>query len=359
MYDDNIWSNDSEKKSSTLATITASGREEVSGDMSRYTADVGLMNGNYFGSSADNYTDAHAILTAAAFPTQRLSGSLSGGLSRLHEARGSLSGCVILGTACNNQVVPNPNIYNLWALDGTLDYGVEQVGAPKLEVTAGYHDYEYQNNRNVTQYRDHTEGSVGTTLNYMIMPATSLLVGGSFKNFNYNKATSLNSDEYEILGGINWKATAATTGYVKGGWGYKSFSAAYQDSTGEFNWDIGVDWSPKAYTNFGLSTNRSFAESNGTGSFNDQQMIKAYWRNAWYNYLKSEVALGHQWNDYPGNGSSLSDEISTLQLTLDYQYDRDLLWSLYYYYSDRDGGSVNSDPNYTRNQIGVRVKLDL
>jgi hypothetical protein len=350
-YEDNILSQPDGSRSSLVTTAWAGGREEIIGDFSRYAAELRLTDNRYLSSTADNSLDGRALLEAAAYPTERVSGMLRGGYERLHVARGQGA---LEGEAASQQA--HPDVYDLWTIDGTFGYGFEHPRAPKLELLAGYETRQYQNNREFTESQDRHTAKVGATFKYMIMPATSLLLGGIVRNIGYDSSVSQrDSDEYEFLGGLTWEATAATTGYIKAGWQSKRFDSASREDANQSAWDVGIKWSPLSYSRFELATARRFDESPSTGDFIDRRDVRLSWNHDWWSYLTSNIFLSHEWDTY--GQSDRQDDTNNLGFAVTYKMRDYLSLGFNYAYIDRNSNLEGLD--YDRNSFGLILSLNL
>jgi hypothetical protein len=350
-YDDNLLSQQDNPIDSMVTVVSASGREEIYGDVSRYALEAGLDKAWYHASADDNYLDGRVFGEAAFFPSSRVATSAKGGYWRLHEDRGTTT---LQGDLASAQ--DEPDIYDLWAIEGKFGYGLEEVGASKFEVLAAFQDREYTNNRLLTQFRDRDESTLEATFKYMVMPATSLLLEGRYKDFDYKRdEAQLDSNELRLRAGVTWEATAATTGFAKIGWQEKRFDSDQRKDGDKPAWDVGIEWSPLSYSTFGLITQRKFDESTGTGDFIDKLETRISWRHAWREFVSSDVYYSIGQDHY--NGSSREDDVSGFGLSVDYSMRAYLDWSLYYNYQDRDSNVTGMD--YDRNKFGVQARFAL
>jgi polysaccharide biosynthesis protein VpsM len=355
-YDDNLLSTEQNTKSSSITVVSVSGREETASGPTRYALEAGLTDGRYLNSADDNYTDGRLYGEIATYPSKRISGGLRAGFWRLHEDRGTTT---LEGHLADTN--PHPDVYNVWGIDGKFGYGVEQINAPRLDFVAGYQLREYQNNRDnnsFTRFRDRQEGNLGATFKYMIMPATSLLLEGVVRRFDYrNSLSQLDSDEYRLQGGVTWKATAATSGYVKAGWQRKNFDSSTRQDDDSPAWDLGVEWSPLSQAKFGLSSSRKFDETSGAGDFIDRRESRVFWKHGWKNYLASNLYFSHERDDY--GQSPRQDDVDSLGLTVDYQMRSSIGLQFYYTYRTRDTNTDGLGLDYDRNQLGLKLNFAL
>jgi len=352
-YDDNLLRQESDEIDSMVTVLSVGGRQEIDGDASSFALEADLERAWYHSSPDDNYLDGYLFGEATYFPSRRVSTFVKGGYWRDHEDRGTTS---LQGDAAVLQ--PEPDVYDLWSIEGEFGYGLEEVGATRLELGAGYSTRDYTNNRQVTRFRDRDVGELGIVFKHMIMPATSLLLEGRYRDFDYERDDAqLDSNEYRVLAGLTWEATAATTGFAKLGWLQKTFDSGVREDDDQVAWEVGVDWSPLTYSTFGLSTERKFDESTGAGDFIDRREVQVSWRHAWRSYLSSNLYYRTGTEDYAG--VPREDDVDDFGISLDYSMRKYLDWQLYYAHSERDSNISGQGLDYDRNQFGLRATFAL
>jgi len=351
-YNDNVALTSSKEVGSYAAIVSPKGRFEFQGDASQVSVDLGLNRGTYLSSHADDYLDANASVQAAYYPTERV--SMSGGLAfdRGHEARGTGGAAGITTSA--------PDEYDMWTLSGAFKYGVDALNAPRFELELSHADQEYLNNRATTQFQDKQIDRLKGTLFYRIMPNTSLLVEAGLTSFNYDRSTTptsnLDSDETRILVGLTWDATYQTQGIFKLGKNSKNFDVPSKQDADTTVWELGVNWSPLSYSKFNLSTNRSFAESDGAaGDYTTSSTTSLTWMHDWTSYFGTNVSLSYL-NEQYGN-STREDDTTTFSLTADYRVQPWLVLSGGFTRAERNSNRALTD--YVNNIIGIQVGIGM
>ncbi len=350
LYDDNIFLQPNNEKSSFVGVITPRGRLEFDGVASKVLAGIELESGTFFSSHKDDYLDVRTLLESAYYPTERVTFYGSLGFRREHEARGS--GGAAGGAALTFN---EPDIYHMWEITGRFGYGLEEVGAPRFVLEAAHGDREYQNNRAATTLQDRSQDELKASVFYKVAPNTSLLLEAGTRQFDYDRA-NLDSTEYRILAGLNWDASYQTEGFLKVGWARKAFddSAANPDAS-DSNWEVGVNWRPLSYSTLTLVTSRGYDEADGASSFVDRREHRITWTHDWYAFLGTTVAYSHGVDDY-GN-SAREDEVQQFELRAEYRAKPWLLLGAGFTHKQNDSNAAGFD--YKDNVIGFQVGINM
>lgn len=349
VYNDNVFLQDRDKKSSLITTVSPRARLAYEGDFSLSTLDVGIEKGFYRATSSDNYLDSRVKLGTEIFPSERVKFGAS--LARIdgHDARG-----VGLQDGLTAFDFNSPHEYRQVIGLADFEYGTRVEGAARLEVAVSLEDKEYDNHRSVTNFLDRKTSRITTGLAYMLAPATSILIEGSYGDFNYDTATA-DSKEYRAMVGLEWEATYQTTGFLKLGMGKKEFSNAARTDTTEPAWEVGVDWSPLSYSVFTLRTSKGFSEGEGTGSFIDAQTTSLDWRHDWYDHIGTHIVIENKIHEY--GDSDREEDVNSIILNFDYQYSPWLLISTGVLYEERESNALGFDYENTVYNVAFKVNL--
>lgn len=349
VYNDNVFLQDRDKKSSLITTVSPRARLAYEGDFSLSTLDVGIEKGFYRATSSDNYLDSRVKLGTEIFPSERVKFGAS--LARIdgHDARG-----VGLQDGLSAFDFNSPHEYRQVIGLADFEYGTRVEGAARLEVAVSLEDKEYDNHRSVTNFLDRKTSRITTGLAYMLAPATSILIEGSYGDFNYDTATA-DSKEYRAMVGLEWEATYQTTGFLKLGMGKKEFSNAARTDTTEPAWEVGVDWSPLSYSVFTLRTSKGFSEGEGTGSFIDAQTTSLDWRHDWYDHIGTHIVIENKIHEY--GDSDREEDVNSIILNFDYQYSPWLLISTGVLYEERESNALGFDYENTVYNVAFKVNL--
>lgn len=345
-YDDNIFLEESDPTGSMLSVISPRLRWDGAGEVSEVGFTLEADHGSYHNSHPDDYLDWRTLAEVAYFPDERITLYGSAKFNHEHDERGQT----------NRSVSATPDEYDLWELKGQFKYGLDEVGAPRLEIGYRHDDREYTNNRAITVGADRQTDELKGTLFYKVMPATSLLLEATATRLDYDIG-SIDSDELRLLAGLTWEATYQTTGFLKLGWGRKDFDvdAGNNRDDNAFSWEIGVAWQPLSYSKFSLISNQSFEESDGVGSHKDSSKIALVWQHAWQDYFETDMRLSQTNDDYI-NGFR-QDDVTTFEIKADYRMNPWLVFGANYKFEQRDSDVAGLD--YDNNVIGLHVGINM
>ncbi len=342
-YNDNIHLQDTNETSSMVTVISPGAKLEFKGDITEVALDFIADYGTYEDSHDDDYIDTSTTASIAFYPTERLSFSGALNYTEGHEARGT--GSQVGGAAT---AFSSPDEYHTWTVNAGFKYGLDQVGAPRFEVDASHSDREFENNRSVTRFQDRETDRLNATFFYKIMPSTSLLLEGTFTDFDYDRGT-LDSEQYRLLAGLTWEATYQTSGFLKVGWGKKEFDSSSRDDDSSLAWEIGVDWRPLSYSTVNLTTSQDFAESDGIGDHIDTRNISITWDHEWSSFIGSSIQLSATNDEYAN--SDREDDLKGFKASVEYLMEPWLRFGVSYSHSERDSDVTGLD--YNSNVIGA------
>jgi hypothetical protein len=346
-YDDNLFSSNINKKSSSLLTISPWVRAEARPGPHRFDLSFGYTAGRYGGSSQDNYDDYLLGASMQAILSQRTEVGARLKHNYGHDPRGST----------DRPVGDSPDEYTDTGIEGTLGYGAAGARG-RLELNGGYTSRIYQTNRESTAPNDHDTGVLGGTLLWRVAPKTQLLIQGEWRPIDYDQQTStLDSDETRYLVGARWDATALTSGSAKIGVLKKDFRNDERQDVTTSTWEVGARWSPLTYSVFDLNTTRQTEESTGLGDAIVSTRTLLTWTHSWSRRVRTQVVPGWTHDDYRGEGVTREDDTGSLALRLFYQFRRWLRFGVEYTYTDRD--SSESVFDYQRNTFTLTLSATL
>lgn len=346
-YDDNLYSSEINKKSSSLLTISPWLRVEARPGPHRFDLSFGYTAGRYGGSGADNYEDYQLAASLHAILSQRTDLGMRLQHRHGHDPRGST----------DRAFGDSPDEYNDTGIDGTLGYGAAGARG-RLEVSGGHTSRVYQTNRESTAANDHDTGILGGTLLWRVAPKTQVLLQGEGRSIDYDEPTStLDSDETRYYLGARWDATARTSGSAKIGVLKKDFRSEERQDFSTSSWEVGVRWSPLTYSVFDLNTTRQTEESTGLGDTIVSTRNLLTWTHSWSRRVRTQILAGWTHDDYRGEGVTREDDTGSLGLRAFYQFRRWLRFGAEYTYSDRD--SSDSFFDYQRNTFSITLNATL
>lgn len=307
----------------------------------RHTAEVGISSQitrfkDFTDENTQNYT-AHALANLDL--TRILDLDLFATFTHTAEPRGG-SGTRLIQS-------PTPDKVDITGYGGKFTIG-QRSSRLQLEVGADRSQWRYKNNQQ--QFRDRDEDSVRGRVYYNISPRTSVFVGSSLTDINYNDQT-LNADsrelEYDL--GARWDITAKTTGEVSAGRTRKNFdNPALSDATATTVAGR-LSWTPRERTSFSLYGSRQFEEiASTTGDFYISELIGVSVHESIAERWGVFAYLNHTNDDYE---SGRNDNIKDYGVGLDYSFRRWLALGAKYSRVERNSNLPGED--YTDNIFTV------
>jgi hypothetical protein len=346
-YDDNLYSSEINKKSSSLLVFSPYLRAEAKPGPHRFDAAFRYDAGRYGGSHDDNYDDYQLNANGVAVFSARTDLRAHAEYVHGHDPRGST----------DRPFGGTPDEFVNTGAEATLGYGAPGARG-RVEVNGGYYSRQYQNNRAFTVESDRDNGIVGGTFLWRVAPKSQLFVQGEQRRIDYDLATStLDSDETRFYVGARWDATALTSGSAKIGALRKDFDSDTREDVNESSWEVAVRWSPLTYSVFDFATSRQTNESTGLGDTIVSSNYNATWTHAWSSRVRTQAVAGWRNDDYRGAGITREDDTATLGVRAFYQFRRWMRFGAEYTYTDRD----SNDPTviYQRNFILFTVSATL
>jgi hypothetical protein len=346
-HDDNLFSSDINKRSSTFALLSPWVRAEARPSPHRFDLFFKSDIGRYKDSSADNYEDYQLAANGQAVFSARTDLKAHAEYLYGHDPRGST----------DRPSGGTPDEFVNAGAEATFGYGAPGARG-RIEANGGFYSRQYQNNRTTTEASDRDTGILGGTFLWRVAPRSQLLVQGERRRIDYDlPASTLDSHETRLYVGARWDATARTSGTAKFGWLKKDFDADARQDVSTGSWEVGVRWSPLTYSVFDLTTSRQTAESTGVGDTIVSSNYTAAWTHSWSSRVRSQLIAGWRNDDFRGAGVTREDDTGTLGVRLHYQFRRWLRLGTEYTYTKRD----SSDPtfDYKRNFVLFTVGATL
>ena len=352
-YTDNLFDSVSDEKSTWFSTVRPG--LNLQGSKGGLTAGVNasLEHGVYYSSRADDYTDKGVSAYATVEFDSRKKLDLLAEYLKLHDAR-SDSGS---GDALSTDVASKASRYTMKNLGATFTYGTPR-STGQIIVKGDISDKEYDNFRDFTASKDRQTKSVSGTFFYRVAPKTRMLVEGRYKDVDYDlSSVTLDSDTKKLLVGVEWDATAKTSGLAKIGYARKDFDNNARDDFSGSSWEVGVTWAPRTYSMFDLSTSREAEESSGAADYIDTTSWTLGWSHEWTDVVASRVSYNSLNEDYVGDPSGTDDDTGTFTVGLSYDMRRWLTLGVDVSHVSFDSNQPDAD--YDSNTIVFKVQGSL
>ena len=357
-HDDNIFSQPNNEESDTKTLVRPSlqwlQESEKTTLAVSYSGDYGL----YWDSDDDDYDDHTISLDAMISPTDIFRAKVGAFYGWLHDNRGEGS-----SEGINALTRGEPDEYEMSTVGVELDFGRES-GMFGVEIEASEDRIQYSNNRNETIFRDRDESYVAGRLYSRISGGkTKLFVQVDDNDIVYDNdpllGGKLDSTEQGVSIGVEWEATAKTTGMLRIGEVDKEFDSVARrgNDSSLSTWEASVIWAPRSYSTVTLSASKMPNETNGTGDFIDSKNYTIGWNHSWSDRLATRVSFTDGADAYVGDASGRDDDRQTLSLGVDYDWQRWMTIGANYSYSERDSDINTFD--FEKNIFSVTFDMSL
>lgn len=304
--------------STWLYNFGLSGDIEHKGD--RYSLDYLGAITRYTDSASDNMANHSLALRVSNILTTRNALRWEIGVQDAYDARGSTDGEQSSGLGGSE-----PSHYRSYRYGGTYSYGAPGAQG-RIELEAYQTDKTYLNNRDVTTTADVGTTALAARFLWRVAPKTSALVELRQTANDYTASNALlDSSGRQLLVGVVWSATAATSGSIKLGQNTRSYDDALRGSFSGLSWQANVNWKPFTYSVFDFSTSRDLSDTaNGqataVGSYIVATNYAVSWRHDWLSYLHSNVKWSLQDMNY--DGIERNDQTRSLMVGAYYDFRR-------------------------------------
>jgi hypothetical protein len=273
-----------------------------------------------------DYTDHRLTASVELTPTDRVRVSAKASYNRGHDRRGE-------GAQQGQFISDELDEFRNTGGDVSLSYGAPGARG-LLEFTAGTSDLSYRTNRRYTQFRDRSDQRFDATFGWRVGGRTSLLASVAQRNIDFDRTPvggiNLDSSERDLMIGVNFEATGMTSGRALFGRVKKDFDDPTLDDYSGFGWTVGLQFQPRSYSVFDLSTQLSAEESDdilnqvGGTSFSVRRMTTLAWTHGWTERLKTGVDVGIGRIDYRAvadSGNSVrQDDLRAYGVSARYQF---------------------------------------
>jgi hypothetical protein len=337
-YDDNLTLSRRDEVSSSVLRVEPGLRLEGGDARSRVVASYEADFARYAQSSRDNYVDQRLAAAWYYNPVLRHAFALDASFGLDHDQRGTAAREGDLGL-----LELDPDRFRRTDVGGKYTFG--SAGARgRLEVNANVGETNYRNNRELTQFRDRTDDFLAGAFFWRLAPKTSALLRVEYGGFDYDRAT-LDSDEVHYYAGVEFDATARTTGSLMVGGMRKHFDDPTREDFSGASWRANVEWRPRSYSIFTVTTGRETDETNGYGDFILRRDVTFGWAHNWNARFRTTVDLGMAREEQ--RPTTREDQFTYFGIGADYVMRRWLRFGASWrgYQRDSDVGEFDYDRN--------------
>ena len=325
-YDSNVALSPDDEFDSVL-TLLSPGVRFVSGTRrSSLSLDVAAEIGDYADSDIDDFEDFRVGINWDYEPTVRSALGANYEWSRLHYRRNEGLRRFFLDSA--DRPVDE---YETQELAFRYRYGAPQARG-RFAVEVGQSEVTFRNNRDITAIADSDTDFINAEFGFRIAPKTSGLLLAGWQDTTYPRGDRDN-DQFHYALGVDWQATAKTTGRAEFGRRERQYDLDGTEYTGTY-WLTRVEWAPREYSTFSLGTGRDVADAFGESLFLEQDFIELAWRHQWRRRIGTIVETSVVDETLIPGGRD--DQVVSFGVSANYQFRRWLQFGVSYRYSERD-----------------------
>lgn len=353
--DDNIFRTDTNETDSNITVIAPRLQGIATSNANQFNFDLEAIKGIYSATDEDDYDDWRGAVGAHVEMTSRNILEFDYSHDATHEIRG-------LGFSEGGNLPPTPDEYDLDQWNASYQFGSNDSFG-RLRFSIGNNDKEYTNNRLTTAVRDVETDLSGAELFINLSPRTAILFEYRKREVDYQtdlppvigSPDTLDSDETYGFVGIEWEATASTTGSIRIGTGEKDFVDPDRQDLDDPSYELGLTWSPLTYSTFTFSASRLFDETTGQGNSIDRTSYFGSWNHEWTSRLSTNVSASLSTEEYAG--SLRDDDLSYYSFGLTYSVARWLDVRVEMGLDNRDSGVSNFNYDRTVYAVGFDASL--
>jgi len=221
-------------------------------------------------------------------------------------------------------------------------------------LRGGYFRKKYQNFREISRYRDYDKSLLGITGYYNTQAATRIFVEFKQENYDYdvlaNSGFSRDSTDLKVLAGMQWKATAITSGTFKLGYQNKDFESNVRENFSGLSWEAAVTWKPLSYSIVKVRTSRAAKDPLVQGDYIKESVYGIDWTHNWSSDLSSIAKVDYINEQYTGD-IGREDKTKNARLGLNYVANQFGMISTYVDFIDKS--STQSAIEYDRVTVGI------
>ena len=376
--DSNVGQSNTAEVSSFYTLISPGVRFDAGNEARSFSLSYELESARYKDSSNDNYTDHRLNAGVVLSPSVRTKIDLGASLERGHDRRGTNALQGLQNTSIND--------VDRWERKGLdLDFNYGAPGARgSLGVGAGASNINYVNNESYSFRSDRDLRYVDGRFGWRVAPKTQVYLSASNSQISYDAARSraaltnyfLDSSVRTYLLGLEFDATAKTSGHIGFGRTQRSFDDNRLQGYSGVAWDVGLQFKPRSYSVIDFSASRGTQESvdfigglTGTSAGTDYLIARdttLAWTHGWSDRFHTGLDVGRATSEYLANDRTLRDDsVNFWGLSADYKL-RDWLslgagYKSYRREADVAGGTsaTNDIYDFNRDEFSVSVEASL
>jgi len=350
---DNFFSTPENTESRLIWNIAPSLEALIEDGPDSYKFDIASSTSFHNKDTTDNFTQVNLGAGVYKEFTSQHRLDVTGDADWLYEPRGSGL------TEGQGNVVDELVHYQQQNLKARYEYGAVSSKA-MIAFTAGYYNKNYQNFTAVSQFRDYDKPMLGITGYYNTQAGTRAFLEVKQENYQYDvidsNGISRDSDDVKVLLGMEWEATAVTSGSFKLGYQNKDFESNVRDNFSGLSWEAAAVWKPLSYSSLQLVTSRAAKDPLVQGDYIRESVYGATWQHDWSEYLSSVVSANYVDQQYSGNFNR-KDKVKNARLGLNYLASNFGMLTGYVDFIDRNSTQTNIE--FDRVIVGLNFTFTL
>lgn len=243
----------------------------------------------YTNAQAYNYDDSDVGVSASNIWSSKLSSTLKLDYSLGHDTANSY-----IGT----------NAVESWSspmIQGVVHYGTPDAKG-QIEVEADYRQQRYLSDPAVMDTYNLDEARLLGRFIYRVEPKTHAVFELSDQRDIYPNYSGSDASQQRLTGGLQWDATAKTSGSVMVGMMSNQMDTGGSSNTG-LSWDASVKYHYRPTTTFSLDSSRSYAEwANLAHAYVVTTGAMLTWDQTWSYRITSQASVLDYHDQYLGSG---------------------------------------------------------
>lgn len=360
LYDDNLYHRAENPEAFWVRTTTLQVKSAILSGPHKYGLDYRGEAGYVESSEEDDYID-HATAMRGLWeldPRHHL--LLEGAYQIDHDRRDA----EYILQETSDELVEEPGRFHLGSVLSRYTYGTNSSqGRFELELKSA--DKSYANMREITELNDLNNTYASTAFYWRLVGSLQGLLELKQGEINYDKDPAslvgaddtFDSDYADYLAGVTWQVAGSSSGTFKVGHATKDFADADRKDFAGTSWSGEFSWQPRSYSEVIFSTGRRTDESSGRGDFIDATDWGVDWRHGWTERIESRVRYLQSSETYERDPEGRDDDITRVDLDLDYAFRRWLVLGVFYTKDRYDSTIARYD--YPREVAGIQLRTSL
>ncbi|MBU2880292.1 outer membrane beta-barrel protein [Aliiglaciecola lipolytica] len=230
----------------------------------------------------------------------------------------------------------------------------------KGQIKVAYDLAKRRYDNNNQSFRDYDSNKLTGTFFYRLAPKTRLMLEASTDELSYvnNEVFDASATQYRYLAGVEWAATAKTTGIFKIGYQDINYDDELLNDISGLAYYLDMVWKPNTYTSIKLGADRSTKESaiQGLPSF----ISETY--SVWVDHnftAKSKVGFNYSYRkDEFSSSQARSDNLSAIEAKYTYALKRSLEVYIDYTHKKRSSDFAIYDYDSNIYMLGIDWLID-